>query len=134
MLVGPGEAVLHHLKVYVGTGRKHRPDRSEKTSVLVLLRPFDLYDLADDKYGEMLARGVAERLTLLQSVDLAQPNPVLHACRAMLGENIPIEHFWRITLTSRGLNTYRPIRVTDLADELFALQDYGSYEIYFSLA
>ena len=50
MLVVPGEAVLHHLKVYVGTGRKYRPDRSEDASVLVLLRPFDLYDLAGNEW------------------------------------------------------------------------------------
>ena len=90
--VVPGEAVLHHLKVYVGTGRKYRPDRSEDASVLVLLRPFDLYDLAGDKRGEMLARCVAERLALLRRVDLLRPNPVLLVCRAVLGENIPVEH------------------------------------------
>ena len=54
MPVVPGEAILHHLKVYIGTSGKHRPDRSEDASVLVFLRPFDLYGLVGDKRGEAL--------------------------------------------------------------------------------
>ena len=59
--VVPSETILHHLKIYVGTDRNHRPNRSKDAPIFVLLRPFNLYILAGNERSEMFASGIAER-------------------------------------------------------------------------